>query len=168
MRSQLIVSSIAVSAFFAFPAFARQPDHGCYMQTSSGQIVNLSRSVCRFDSGDASASQDAAYLAAIKKMMGEQAEPWMLEMLANNPNSFTTSAREYCQARQSGVSDSQFIDRKYQALLESLSSAANEKDHEQQNREYYAKLMPYSLAASFASEHYCPTVAQRRSIQRAR
>lgn len=167
-KFQLIAASLTISPFFAVSAFARQPDHGCYLQTSSGQIINLSRSVCQFDLGN-STQQDAAYLAAVRAMIEDHAEPWMLEMVANNPGAFTAAAREYCEARRSGISQRQFIESRYQQALQSQTSASStrsEADYEQQQRSYQTKLMPLSVAMSLAPQHYCPEVSQRRVRQR--
>jgi len=168
-KFHLIASLLTLSPLLAIPASARQPDHGCYMQTSSGQLINLSRSVCRFDLGN-SAQQDAAYLAAVRTLLEDHAEPWMTEMVANNPGAFTAAAREYCEARRSGITQRQFIESRYQQALQSQDSASprSEAEYEQQQRSYQARLMPHSIAMSLAPQHYCPEVSQRRATQRSR
>ncbi|BAU11650.1 hypothetical protein LEP3755_21520 [Leptolyngbya sp. NIES-3755] len=167
LKPRFIASLLAFSALFTTSVSARQPDHGCYLQTSSGQIINLSQSVCQFDLGDFT-KQDAAYLSAVRRMMEGYDEPWMTEMVANNPGAFTAAAREYCEARRSGVSQQQFMESRYRSVLQSqasVSSARSEAEFEEQQRSYQAKLLPVSIAMSLAPQHYCSEVQQRRAIR---
>ncbi|MCU0551558.1 MAG: hypothetical protein MUC48_19620 [Leptolyngbya sp. Prado105] len=162
LKTQFIAGLIAFTPLLASSAFARQPDHGCYMRTSSGQVINLSSSICKFDLDEKFAKQDIAYLAAIKQMMGSHSDRWMTDALAKNPSLFTAAAREYCQARQSGVSDQQYMEEKYQAVMDSRSAnpPQSREEHEQQQA-YQAQLVPVSIAMSLAPQHYCPEVANR-------
>ncbi|MCY6494611.1 hypothetical protein, partial [Leptolyngbya sp. GGD] len=154
LKLHLTASLIAFSVLIAISASARQPDHGCYLQTSSGQIINLSSLVCQFDLGN-STQQDTAYLAAIRNLLEDYGEPWMLEMVANNPSAFTAAAREYCEARRSGITQRQFMESRYQQALQSQATASprNEAEYEQQQRSYQARLMPLSTAISLAPQY---------------
>ncbi|KAM3093763.1 hypothetical protein ACKFKG_18610 [Phormidesmis sp. 146-35] len=161
------VSAIAAVALLPFQASAKQPDYDCYMQTNSKQIIDLTRSVCGFNAEKASKAvkQDAAYLADIRKMMKGQADPTLIAMVETNPSLFLEAATTYCEARQSGISEGQFMERQYMQAYESLEAyspaGANRQEYEQSQQQFQLKLVSLSIATSLAPKHYCPQVASR-------
>ncbi|MCY7279142.1 MAG: hypothetical protein LH702_36745 [Phormidesmis sp. CAN_BIN44] len=95
--------SISSSSLLTLPAAATNPDYGCYMQTGSRQIVDLTRSVCGFNAVQAAkdAKKDAAYLAAARKLLRQYSygNSSVTQLIDTNPELLTTTARDYCQAR---------------------------------------------------------------------
>jgi hypothetical protein len=167
LKILLGVSAIALFSSLTFQASAKQPDYDCYMQTGSRQIIDLTRSVCGFNAEKASkaAKQDAAYLADLKKMIKGQADSSLIEMVESDPALFLGAAKDYCEARQSGISEGQFLERQYRQAIESqgasLSSSTNRPEYEQKQQELQLKFIALSTATSLAPQHYCPQVATR-------
>lgn len=163
--------SIASSSLLALPAAATNPDYGCYMQTGSRQIVDLTRSVCGFNAAQAAkdAKKDAAYLIAVKKLLGQDfgGNDALTKLVETNPDLLTTAARDYCQARQSGKSEEEIMENTYRASMESLemagSNVTTRQEAEQLQRQMEAKVAPIELARTLASQHYCPTLSSRSS-----
>jgi|GEM_PF-797419 len=164
--------SITSSSLLALPAAAAtNPDYGCYMQTGSKQIIDLTRSVCGFNAAQAAkdAKKDTSYLAAVKKLLGQDSggNDSLTKLVETNPDLLTTAARDYCQARQGGKSEEEIMENTYRESMESLeiagSNVTTRQGAEQLQRQMEAKIAPIELARSLASQHYCPTLSNRSS-----
>ncbi len=163
--------SISSSLLTLSASAASNPDYACYMQIGSRQIIDLTRSVCGFNAAQAAkdAKQDVAYLASVRKLLGQDSDGnnSLTKLVEANPDLLTTTARDYCQARQSGKSEEEIMENTYRESIESLemasSNATTRQEAEQLQRQMEAKLAPIELARSLASQHYCPMLSSRSS-----
>jgi hypothetical protein len=169
MKTLLGVSTLAALSLLTaqVSVAAREPDYSCYMQIGSRRVVDLTRSICRFNADEAAkaAKRDAAYLAAIQKVMQNQSEPWLNKLATNNADLLTGAAREFCEARQAGQSTNQFMERKYTEIMRSeVEFSTTGRDRaawEQRQQDYQIRMVALSLATAFAPQHYCPEIASR-------
>ncbi|MCY7321899.1 MAG: hypothetical protein LH660_08905 [Phormidesmis sp. CAN_BIN36] len=162
--------SIASTLFITPPASAAS-DYGCYMQTGSMRIVDLTRSVCGFNATQAAkdAKKDTAYLKAVRKMF--QQNPYGSSSFKNlieaNPEALTSAARNYCQARQSGKSDEEIMQNTYRDAVDATGiemnnySPKNRQEAERLQQQMEVAVIPTQFAMSLASKHYCPQVSSR-------
>jgi hypothetical protein len=141
-------------------AQAAAPDYSCYMELGSSRVVDLTRSVCGFSADKAakSAATDAAYIQAVKKLIGSDRRT--LEMIDTNPGLLVAAAQNYCSARESGMSEQQYMESLYKDLISS-SSGADMGRNSEQSQLYEATFMANGLAAELAPKHYCPSVKRR-------
>ena len=145
------------------------------MQTGSKQIVDLTRSVCGFNATQAAkdAKKDAAYLSAIRKMVGKSSNSYVSSSFKNlieaNPEVLTSAARNYCQARQSGKSDEEIMQNTYRDTVDSLGvemetyRPKNRQEAERLQQQMEAAVIPLQFAMSLAPQHYCPQLSSRSS-----
>ena len=164
--------SIASTLLITQPASAAS-DYGCYMQTGSKRIVDLTRSVCGFNATQAAkdAKKDTAYLSAIRKMVGKSSHvsSSFKGLIEANPEVLTSAARNYCQARQSGQSDEEIMQNTYRNTVDSLGiemetyRPRNRQEGEQLQRQMEAAVIPIQFAMSLAPQHYCPQVSSQSS-----
>lgn len=145
--------------------------YGCYIQTGSRQIVDLTRSVCGFNAVQAAkdAKKDAAYLSAVRTLLRQDygGNTSLTNLVKTNPELLTAAARDYCQARQNGKSDEEIMETTYRETMESPrmadSNPTTRQEAEQLQRQMEAKLVPTQLALSLASKHYCPNLNNQAS-----
>ena len=168
LTAYLRVCTIAAFSLLPFQVFAKEPDYTCYIRTHYGRTVNLTRSVCRFDVEKSSRTsrQDISFIAAIKETMDGLDEPWLSEVVGSNEGLFISAAREYCGTRQSGISDGQLMERKYQEIIAAQyaspsPSPQNPQEHNQRWREKQIKFVTWFLASALGPQHYCPELANR-------
>ena len=164
--------SIASTLLITLPASAAS-DYGCYVQTGSKRIVDLTRSVCGFNSVQAAkdAKKDTAYLSAIRKMVGQSSyiSSSFKNLIEANPEVLTSAARNYCRARQSGKSDEEIMQNTYRNTVDSLGvemetyRPKNRQEAERLQRQMEAAVIPIQFAMSLAPQHYCPQVSSRSS-----
>ena len=163
--------SIASTLFITPPASAAS-DYGCYMQTGSKRIVDLTRSVCGFNPVQAAkdAKKDTAYLKAIRKMVGSNRYgKTFTSLIEANPELLTSAARNYCRARQSGKSDEEIMQSTYQDAVDATGiemnnySPKNRREAERLQQQMEMAVIPTQLAMSLASQHYCLQVGKRSS-----
>lgn len=164
--------SIASISLLTLPAAAAtNPDYGCYIQTGSRQIVDLTRSVCGFNAVQAAkdAKKDAAYLSAVRTLLRQDygGNTSLTNLVKTNPELLTAAARDYCQARQNGKSDEEVMETTYRETMASPrmadSNPTTRQEAEQLQRQMEAKLVPTQLALSLASKHYCPNLNNQAS-----
>ncbi len=164
--------SIASSSLLTLPvSAATNPDYECYMQTVSKQVIDLTRSVCGFNAVQAAkdAKKDVAYLAAVKKILGQDSygNNTLTKLVENSPDLLTAAAKDYCQARQVGKSEEEIMENTYRESMQFLETASSNvttrQEAEQLERQMEAKLAPTQLAMSLAPQYYCPMLSSRSS-----
>jgi hypothetical protein len=140
---------------------AAVPDYSCFMQIGSRPVVDLTRSVCGFSADRAakSAVTDTAYLNAIKKLVGQDIRT--LSLIDDNQGLMVAAAQNYCAARESGMSEQQYMESKYKELMSTVSDPAMMNGDSEQMKQYETALMANGIAAELAPKHYCPSIARR-------
>ena len=145
------------------PSAARSatPDYTCYIQIGSTRVVDLTRSVCRFDSEKVAkaAADNAVYLSLVKRLV--ESNDSFLELIDSNPKLIIAAAQNYCAARQSGVSEQQYMESQHEELMSTLSETSTMDGNSEQIRQYETTFMATAVAAEFASNHYCPDAIRR-------
>jgi hypothetical protein len=160
LRQLAWASFVSVSAVLVsvLPVTAKSPDHTCYIKTRNNQIIDLTRSVCGFDAQQSAkdAKQDAAFLADAAKFMQNSGAPAEYQQIfQNNPGLFVSEARNYCQARLSGMTDNQIMEQKYRQISESSRNSSGGY-----SRQMEISMMAAGLASQIAPKHYCPKIAR--------
>ena len=138
-------------------AHAATPDYTCYIQIGSTRVIDLTRSVCRFDSEKVAkaAADNAAYLSSVKKLMASNDS--FLELIDSNSNLIIAAAQNYCAARESGMSEQQYMELQHEKLM-TTSSQPSTMDDSEQMKQYEAMFTATAVAVEFAPRHYCPGV----------
>lgn len=105
-----LVSVICLLSELTSPnaAWAATPDYICYIQIGSGQVFDLTHTVCRSHSKKAAApaADNAVYLSSVKKLV--EANDTFLGLIDSNPKLIIAAAQNYCAARRSGMSEQQY------------------------------------------------------------
>lgn len=142
-------------------ARAAIPDYTCYIQVDSTQVVDLTRSVCRFDSEKVAkaAANNAVYLSSVKRFV--ESNDSFLELVDSNPKLIIASAQNYCAARRSGMSEQQYMESQHEELMSTLSETSTIDGSSEQMKQYETTLMATAVAVEFASNHYCPDAIRR-------
>ena len=149
-------------------SWAAAPDYTCYIQIGSTQVVDLTRSVCRFDSEEVAkaVAAKAAYLSSVKKLV--ESDESILSLINSSPELMITAAQNYCAARQSGMSEKQYIESQYQELMSTLSKPSTTlsetstvNSDSEQMKQYETTFVANGLATELAPNHYCPGAIRR-------
>ena len=137
------------------------PDYTCYIQIGSTRVVDLTRSVCRFDSEKVAkaAADNAVYLSSVKRLV--ESNDSFLELIDSNPKLIIAAAQNYCAARRSGMSEQQYMESQHEELMSTLSETATIDGNSEQMKQYETTFMATAVAAEFASNHYCPGATGR-------
>ena len=137
------------------------PDYFCYIQIDSTRIVDLTRSVCRFDSEKVAkaAADNAAYLSSVKKLMASNDS--FLELIDSNSNLIIAAAQNYCAARRSGISEQQYMESQHEELMGTLPETSTMDSNSEQIKQYETTFMATAVAVKFASNYYCPGAIRR-------
>ena len=148
------VSAVCLTSTDA--VWAATPDYTCYIQIGSTQVIDLTRSVCRFDSEEVAkaAANNAVYLSSVKKLV--ESNDSFLELIDSNPKLIIAAAQNYCAARRSGMSEQQYMESQHEELMSALSETSTMDGNSEQMKQYETTLMATAVAAEFASNHYCP------------
>ena len=161
-----LFSTICLLSGLALPSAARAaaPDYSCYVQIGSRPVVDLTRSVCGFqvDKAAKSAATATAYLNAIKKLVGSDVRT--LSLIDENPSLMLAAAQNYCAARESGISEQQYMEAQYKELMSTMSEPAlmnGNNSNSEQMRQYETALMANGIATELAPKHFCPNVTRR-------
>jgi hypothetical protein len=160
-----LFSTVCLLSGLTFPLAARAatPDYSCYMQIGTKQVVDLTRSVCGFHAEKAakSAAANAAYLKAVKKLIGSDQRT--LNLINENSGLMVAAAQNYCAARLSGISDQQYMELQYQELMSTTPELAMMNGNSERMQQYETTLMANGIASQLASKHFCPSVITNNS-----
>ena len=153
------VSAVCLTSSNA--AWSAPPDYTCYIQIDSRQIVDLTRSVCRFDPERVTeaAAANAVYLSSVKKLVSSDER--ILNLIDNNPEFLISAAQNYCAARGLGISEQQYMESQYEGLRSTLSESSMVNGDSEQVKQYEMTLMATPIAIELAPNHYCPGVTRR-------
>ena len=141
--------------------WAATPDYTCYIQIGSTQVIDLTRSVCRFDPEKVAkaAADNAAYLSSVKKLV--ESNDTFLELIDSNPKLMIAAAQNYCAARRSGMSEQQYMESQHEELMSTLSETSTMDETSEQMKQYETTFMATAVAAEFAPSQYCPGAINR-------
>ena len=157
-----LVSVVCLLPGLTSPNAARSmvPDYTCYIQIGLTQIVDLTRSVCRFQPEKVSkaVADNAAYLSSVKKLV--QSDNSFLSLIDSNPELVVAAAQNYCAARESGMSEQQYMELQHEEQLMTTSSQPSTMDDSEQIKQYEAMFAATAVAVEFAPKHYCPGVVR--------
>lgn len=154
-----LVSAICLT----LPNTARSatPDYTCYIQFGSTQVVDLTRSVCRFhpEKVAKAAAANAAYLSSVKKLV--RSNDSFLSLIDGNPELIAAAAQNYCAARESGMSEQQYMESQHEEVMSALSEPSSVNGNSEQVKQYETTFMATALAVELAPNHYCPGAIRR-------
>lgn len=166
LKHTLGVSLVSVICFLfelTLPnaAWAATPDYTCYIQIGSGQVVDLTHTVCRSHSEKAAEppADNAVYLSSVKKLV--KANDTFLELIDSNPELIIAAAQNYCAARRSGMSEQQYVELQHEELISTLSESSTVDDNSEKMKQYQTRFRATAVAVEFAPSHYCPGIIRR-------
>ena len=155
-----LVSVVCLLSGLTSPNAARSmaPDYTCYIQIGLTQIVDLTRSVCRFQPEKVAkaVADNAAYLNSVKKLV--QSDDSFLSLIDSKPELVVAAAQNYCAARESGMSEQQYMELQHEELMTTSSQPSTMDDNSEQMKQYEAMFTATAVAVEFAPKHYCPGV----------
>ena len=158
-----LVSAICLLSGLILPnaAWAGTPDYICYIQIGSGQVVDLTHTVCKshFEKAAEPAADNAVYLSSVEKLV--ESNDNFLGLIDSNPELIIAAAQNYCVARRSGMSEQQYMESQHEELMSTLSESSTEDDNSEQMKQYETAFMATAVAVEFAPSHYCPGVIRR-------
>lgn len=137
------ISIVAFGLSISHEAIARAADPICYMTTNSGQIIDLSRSVCKLDAskpGSNAANSDQAFITAYKQtvMNYPDVRDKLLASIQVSPESRISQAKNICSDLEAGLS----VDDIQMTQSEGVASKAD--------------AFNVSLVTTLATKYYCP------------
>ena len=149
MKFSRLSATLAVAVTFLLPtvAIAQEPDYICFMTTPSGQVVDLSDSLCHATKSqpDDGNNQDQAFVEDYKQEA--MAEPAMRDnLLANVQQSSEeniSKAKSFCNSLKDGYSLQQ-AQRRLATTNTRTASTVNAR-----------------IVQDLATKYYCPQSAQR-------
>lgn len=104
------LAAIALVPSSSMYAIAQEADHVCYMTTKSGQVIDLSKSVCQLTpltpANANAANSDQAFLTAYKQtIMGyPEIRDQLLASVNRSPESSISQAKSICNDLEAGMS----------------------------------------------------------------
>lgn len=137
------VSIVVFGLSVSFKAIARDADHVCYMTTKSGQVLDLSQSVCQIDQSNQAANaanSDQAFLTAYKQtaMNYPDVRDKLLASVQTSPESRISQAKSICNDLEAGMS----VD---DIRMTHTEGVFNKVD-----------TLNVSLVTTLATKYYCP------------
>jgi hypothetical protein len=139
-------------------AWAEAPDYICYIQIDSTQIVDLTRSVCMFDSKELAkaAANNAVYLGSVKKLV--ESNDSFVELIDSNPKLIIAAAQNYCAARRSGMSEQQYMESQHEELMSTLSETATIDGNSEQMKQYETTFMATAVPPNLRQTTTAPVL----------
>ena len=140
---------------------AETPDYTCYIQVGSTQVIDLTRSVCKFDFEKVAkvASDNAVYLSSVKKLA--ESNDSFLGLIDSNPELIIAAAQNYCAARRAEMSEQQYMESQHEEWMSALSGTSTMDGNSEQMKQYETTFMATAVAVEFAPSHYCPDAIPR-------
>ena len=124
---------------------AQEADYACFMTTKSGQVIDLSESVCGINKSaeETSVNSDQAFMEAYKSnvMKHPEVSETLLASVEKSPEQSINQAKSLCSDLQAGLS-----------FEEIQNSEADEADADSVNA---------SIINSLATKYYCPDVSKQ-------
>lgn len=154
---------LSLGAFAAFGAIisvcsssvARPVDATCYMQTSSGQILNLGVSLCGDtppSKGTTAIGNEAAFLAEFHREAARRSPADIRSLMgfssSDEARTVVDHAKLYCEGRSLGMTDMELR----------RSSRASARSGSRSSR---ASALTIEISNDLASKHFCLQFAQQ-------
>jgi hypothetical protein len=150
---QLATISTAAISFLAglAPAIARDADYVCYMTTKSGQVLDLSASVCQVNASTRLARAtsdvggDRAFLADYKRTVTSypQIRDKLLASIEQSPESSIMQAKSICNELEVGLTLEDVIYHRTEGVTNTVDTVNS------------------SIIATLATKHYCPQFSKQ-------
>lgn len=142
-----VVTTTVISLISGFhaQAIAVEPDYLCFITSSSGQVLDLSESLCGSKKSQPKvASSDRAFVEAYKSqvMKYPAVRDELLASIKKSPEGNIRQARSVCDALKAGLS---------------LNEIAVNQAEEDNNR---ASMVNASIINSLATQYYCPKTSK--------
>ncbi|AFZ30802.1 hypothetical protein Glo7428_2288 [Gloeocapsa sp. PCC 7428] len=141
------ISTAAISFLAGFaPAIAQDVDYVCYMTTKSGQVLDLSASVCQVNASTRLAKAtsgvggDRAFIADYKRtvMSYPQIGDKLLASIERSPESSIMQAKSICNELEIGLTLEDIVYHRTEGVTSTVDNVNS------------------SVIASLATKHYCP------------
>lgn len=143
LNATIAAAVISLISGFQFQAFASEPDYLCFVTTGSGEVLDLSQSLCADKATKPTfAALDKAFIEAYKSQAMRHADVRdnLLAKIQQSPEANIASAKGVCNDLEAGVS------------LEEIQEAQSE-DHEAKADEVNSEIVN-----QLAQQYYCPGV----------
>lgn len=98
-------------------------------------------------------------MSLVKKLAGSDER--ILNLIDNNPELIIAAAQNYCAARESGISEQQYMESQYKELTSTLSESSVVNGNPEQVKQYETMFMATPIAVELAPNYYCPGVTRR-------
>lgn len=142
----ILITAVSFIPGFSTATLAQDADYVCYITTKSGQVVDLSASICQLDrsihlaKATNAAESDQAFLADYKRtVMGyPDVRDKLLASVQESPESNIMQAKSVCNELEAGL------------LLEDI------KMYQTQGVTNKVDNINSSVIATLATKHYCP------------
>lgn len=144
MKFLYLGASLVVSFGLSLNAIAHEAEHICYMTTNSGQVIDLSKSVCQRNlsnqAGAKTGSGDQAFLTDYKQIVMNypDARETLLASVERSPESSISQAKSVCNDLEAGLS--------IEDIRHSHTEGTSNK----------VDALNVSLITSLAPKYYCP------------
>ena len=154
MKLLPLATALSTAVLSFVPSFhaavnAQEADYACFMTTKSGQVIDLSESICGVKKSTESGSpnSDQAFMAAYKHdvMKYSVVRDTLLASVQETPEQSIEQAKSLCSDLKAGLS--------YEEIENSqVVSNAETEDAESVNA---------AIINSLATKYYCPEMSQR-------
>lgn len=142
------ISLAALSAVISLPiyesAIAQNIDYPCFMTTASGEVIDLSQSVCKLKKSATTAANpansDQAFIQDYKRTVSNYPDvrDQLLASAEKSPQQGITAAKNVCNELKSGLS------------LEEIQQNQASENFEK------ASIFNTSVISTLATKYYCP------------
>ncbi|MUL34796.1 DUF732 domain-containing protein [Gloeocapsopsis dulcis] len=142
----ILITAVSLVPGFSRATLAQDADYVCYITTKSGQVVDLSASICQLNGSSrlakatSAAGSDQAFIADYERaVMGyPDAQDKLLTSIQRSPESNIMQAKSVCNELEAGLSLEEI--KMYQT-----QGVTNKVDN-----------INASVTATLATKHYCP------------
>jgi len=148
LRLSATLSAAVISLLPGFPAAAQEPDYLCFITTPSGQVLDLSESLCgsKKSKSEVAANSDQAFVEDYTRsvMAYPDVRDSLLATIQQSPDLNIRQAKNICDQLKSGIS------------LEAIKIKQSEEIVEQ------AGIVNATITNNLATKYYCPELSIKR------
>lgn len=131
-------------------AIAQEPDYACFMTTASGQVIDLSESVCKITKSAPTAqaetgNNDQAFLEDYRRTVSNfpDVRDNLLARVEKNPEQGISEAKNVCNELKEGLS------------IEEIQQNQVSENYEKAN------IFNASVVSTLATKYYCPEFSNK-------
>lgn len=145
LSAALTASVISFVPVLHSKAIAQEPDYACFMTTASGQVIDLSESVCKIKKSAPAAqamtvNNDQAFLEDYKRTVSNfpDVRDNLLARVEKSPEQGISEAKNVCNELKEGLS------------IEEIQQNQASENYEKAN------IFNASVVSTLATKYYCP------------